>query len=47
LAAAADAMVAASGPEIRPVDGERGQLEENYGRFVALLRDRGWLPWPA
>ena len=47
LGAATDAMVAASGPPVEPVAGERERLEESYGRFVAALVERGWLSWPA
>lgn len=48
LAAATDAMVAEPGPEppVEPDPAERAQLDANYARFVAALRDRGWLPWP-
>ena len=47
LSAATDSMVAAAGPPVEPVDAERRQLDENYGRFVEALTDRGWLPWAA
>lgn len=46
LAAAADAMVAAAGAPVEPVNTERQQLEDSYGRFVTALTERGWLPWP-
>lgn len=45
LAAATDAMVASAGPPVEPVPAERGRLEDSYGRFVAALTERGWLPW--
>lgn len=47
LGAATDAMVAAAGPPVEPVAAERDRLEASYGRFVAALGERGWLPWPA
>jgi len=46
LGDATDAMVASAGPEVRPVTRERDRLDESYGRFVAALVERGWLPWP-
>jgi sugar (pentulose or hexulose) kinase len=47
LSEAGDAMVAEPGPPAEPDPVEREQLEANYGRFVAALREKGWLPWPA
>ena len=44
---AADAMVTTAGPQVDPVPGERDRMEESYGRFVALVVERGWLPWRA
>lgn len=46
LSAAADAMVAQPGPPVEPVAGEQEALDASYRRFVAALRERGWLPWP-
>ena len=46
LEAATDAMVSTAGPEVEPVAAERDRLDESYGRFVAALSERGWLPWP-
>ncbi|MEU2999181.1 FGGY family carbohydrate kinase [Streptomyces sp. NPDC006995] len=43
LAASAAAMVR-SGALTEPVRAERPALEEAYGRFVAALSERGWLP---
>jgi xylulokinase len=43
LAAAVDAM-AATGEQVEGLDGEDDALAANYGRFLAALRDRGWLP---
>jgi sugar (pentulose or hexulose) kinase len=43
LATAMDAM-AATGDEVEGLDRERDALEANYERFVAALRERGWLP---
>jgi len=42
---ATDAMVAPAGDPVAPVTGEADRLEESYGRFVAVLTERGWLPW--
>jgi D-ribulokinase len=39
--------VRAGGPPVEPVAAEREQLDESYGRFVAALAGRGWLPWRA
>ncbi len=47
LQAATDGMVATAGPLVEPVVGERDRLEESYGRFVAAVAERGWLPWRA
>ena len=47
LTAATDAMVAEPRPPVEPVPEEQERLEAGYRRFVAALRDRGWLPWPA
>ena len=47
LRAATDAMVHAAGPEVGPVAEEGDELEAGYRTFVAALRERGWLPWPA
>ncbi|MFD9849671.1 FGGY-family carbohydrate kinase [Streptomyces parvus] len=43
LAASAAAMVR-TGALVEPVPRERPALEESHGRFVATLRERGWLP---
>jgi D-ribulokinase len=47
LAEAGDAMVAPPEPPIDPVPDERDALDTNYGRFLAALEERGWLPWAA
>jgi sugar (pentulose or hexulose) kinase len=47
LAEASAAMVAEPGPPVEPDPAEEEQLDAGYERFVAGLRDRGWLPWPA
>ena len=44
LRAATDAMVATAGRMVDPEADERGRLEESYGRFVAAVAERGWLP---
>ncbi len=43
LTASAAAMVR-TGALVEPVPRERPALEESHGRFVAALRERGWLP---
>ena len=43
LATATEAM-AASGDLVDPDDSERAALGSSYERFVAALRERGWLP---
>lgn len=35
--------MAVTGEEIRPHEGDRAALQDNYGRFVSAVRDRGWL----
>lgn len=48
LTSATDAMVAAEpGSPVEPEPEEQDRLEASYRRFVAALRDRGWLPWAA
>lgn len=42
---ATDAMVGRVGTLVGPVKCERSRLDENYGRFVAALAEKGWLTW--
>lgn len=42
--AASAAGMARGGAHVEPVSAERPALEDSYGRFVAALRERGWLP---